>query len=149
MKGNFSCIIQPFLFYSAFQDKVGFTASTKLFQRQTAGFVECIFQQTSYLVFQALGPAWRQSSIRHACPTGWRKESILETNQTCRPTWAPHLLTSCFRYFSEQRSWIILWWNIPFCGYFRIQLMPYSTPKMDYSVHEGQKHITENRMLNL
>lgn len=27
--------------------------------------------------------------------------------------------------------------------------MPYSTPRMDYSAREGQKHITENRMLNL
>lgn len=27
--------------------------------------------------------------------------------------------------------------------------MPYSTPRLDYSVREGQKHITENRMLNL
>lgn len=108
MKGNFPCIIQPFLFYSAFQGQVGFTASTKLFQRQTADFVEYIFQQTSCLVFRALGPAWRQSSIRHTC---WREESILGTNQTCRPTWAPHLLTSCVKYFCKQRSWTILWWT--------------------------------------
>lgn len=36
---------QPFLFYSAFQDKVDFTANTKLFQRQIAAFVEYIFQK--------------------------------------------------------------------------------------------------------
>lgn len=54
VKGYFLCIIQPF--FSAFRDKVDFTANTRLFRRQMAAFVEYIFQQTSYLASQTLGP---------------------------------------------------------------------------------------------
>jgi len=123
-----SHISQPFLFYSAFQDKVDFTANTELFRRQIAAFVEYIFQQTTYLAFQALGAVWRQVIHQTCLPSSAEEkaseENILETNPACCLTWAPRPLAGCVKYVSKQRSWTTPWWNIPFCSYFSIQPMP-------------------------
>lgn len=121
-----------------------FTANTKVFQRQTAVFVECVFQQTSELAFQALGPVWRQPSIRCGCCTSWEKGFGRVFWRQIKPVALPELLKP----MSEQRSWTVPWWNSSFCGNLSSQ-PEHSAPRTDHSVSEGQKHITENRMLHL
>lgn len=90
---------------------------------------------SSLCSFQALGRVCRQLST--------------SPSQLISPTWAPCLLAGCVKYISKQSSRTIPWCNIPFCGYLSIQSMPHSGQRKDYSVCEGQKHITVNRILNL
>lgn len=128
------------VFYSDFQD---FTAKIKLVQRQIAVLVEFFFFPADILVRFSSSWSCLKTAIHQVC-TSWRQGFRRVFWREMKPVAPPELLKSK----SEQRFWTFLWCNSPFCGNLSSQSVHWA-PRTDHSMREGQKHITENRMLNL
>lgn len=88
-----------------------------------------------------------QTSLPHGLSACWRKALKREhggNKSSSGPTWAASV-----KYTSDQRCWTIPRRNFPHCDYPSTQPMPYSAPTIDHNVLKGQKHVTDDRMLNM